>query len=87
MLGDLCGYVIVGLTLGKFGQIGAAVLVLRLFLQGGTEDTLDLAPSFGEDMPAFCGEGMAAALKCCGNALVFIRICRCTKQTAAYEKE
>ncbi len=67
MLGDLCGYVIVGLTLGKLGQIGAAVLVLRLILQGRTEDTLDLAPSFGEDMLAFCREGMTAALKANDN--------------------
>ena len=63
MLGDLCGYVIVGLTLVKFGQLGAAVLVLRLFFEGGTENTLDLAPSFGENMLALRREGMAAALK------------------------
>ena len=79
MLGDLCGYVIVGLTLHKLGQIGAAVLVLRLFFERGTEDTLDLAPSFGEDMLAFCRESMAAALKGGCHGLIMEGLRRRTK--------
>ena len=87
MLGDLCGYVIVGLTLGKLGQIGAAVLVLRLILQGRTDDTLDLAPSFGEDKLAFCREGMTAALKGGRHVLIMEWLRRGTKQTTTYQQE
>lgn len=87
MLGDIRLHITEGLALGKLGKLGASVLGILLFLQGGTEDTLDLTPSLVNDTPAFCREGMAAALENGGHGLVGIGFRRRTEQTAADEKE
>ena len=60
-----------------FGEVWecAAVPIRWLFLQGGTENAVDLPPAFGEDALALCGKGMAAAVKGGRGRLIHIRLC------------
>ena len=72
-----------------FGEVRerAAVPIRRLFLQEGTENAVDLPPSFGEDALALCGEGIAAAIKGGRDRLIHIRLRRRTQQLAADQQE
>ena len=59
-----------------FGEVWecAAVPIRWLFLQGGTENAVDLPPAFGEDALALCGEGIAAAVESYRDCLIHIRL-------------
>ena len=70
MLGDGNLRAVKGLPFGEVRE-RAAVPVRRLFLQEGTENAVDLPPAFGEDAPALCGEGMAAAVKGGRDRLIY----------------
>ena len=68
MLGDGNLRAVKGLPFGEVRE-RAAVPVRRLFFQGGAENAVNLPPAFGEDAPALCGEGMAAAVESCRDRL------------------
>ena len=72
-----------------FGEVRerAAVPILRLFFQEGTENAVDLPPAFGEDALALCGEGLTAAVKGSRERLIHIRLRRRAQQTAADQKK
>ena len=72
-----------------FGEVRerAAVSVRSFFLQGGTENAVNLPPTFGEDALALCGEGLATAVKGGRDRLIHIRLRRCTQQLAADQQE
>lgn len=82
MLGDGNLRTVKYLSLDEIGQC-SAVFILRLFLQRGAENAVDLPLAFGKDTLALCGEGMAAAVKGGRDRLIFIRTCCCTQQLAA----
>ena len=84
MLGNCCLNLLKSLALGEVGQHTAIVGIFRLFLQGGTEDALDLPPALGQNTLAFRREGMAAAIESDRDGLILIRACRRTQQLAAY---
>ena len=86
MLGDGNLRAVKNLSFGEVRQ-RAAVSVRRLFFQGGAENAVDLPPAFGEDAPALCGEGMAAAAKGSRDRLIHIRLRRRAQQTAADQKK
>lgn len=87
MLGDSCLHLLKGLSLGEVGQHAAIVDILWLFLQGGTEDTLDLPPALGQNTLAIRREGMAAAIEGGRDGLILIGACRCTQQLAAHQQK
>ena len=63
MLGDRGRHILKGLGLGEVRQHAAAFGILRLFLQGETEDAFDLTPALGQNTVALRREGMAAAVE------------------------
>ena len=87
MLGDRGRHILKGLALGEVRQHAAAFGILRLFLQGGTEDALYLTPALGQNTLALRREGMATAIEGGRDGLIIIRTCRCTQQLAAYQQE
>ena len=86
MLGDGNLRAVKNLSFGEVRQ-RVAVPVRGLFFQGGTENTVDLPPAFGEDTPALCGEGIAAAVKGGRDRLIHIRLRRCAQQLAADQQQ
>ena len=86
MLGDGNLRAVKGLPFGEVRE-RAAVPVRRLFFQGGAENAVNLPPAFGEDAPALCGEGMAAAVESCRDRLIHIRLRRRTQQLAADQEK
>ena len=73
MLGDSNLCAVKSLPFGEVWEC-AAVPIRWLFLQGGTENAVDLPPAFGEDALALCGEGIAAAVESYRDCLIHIRL-------------
>ena len=86
MLGDGNLRAVKGLPFGEVRE-RIAVPIRRLFLQEGTENAVDLPPTFGEDALALCGEGMTAAVEGGRDRLIHIGLRRCAQQTAADQKK
>ena len=78
MLGDGNLRTVKSLPFGEVWEC-AAVPIRWLFLQGGTENAVDLPPAFGKDALALCGEGVFAAVKSCCDRLILIRFRRRTQ--------
>ena len=85
--GDSGLHLVKGLPLGEVRQGGGFCLVLRLLLQGGTENAVNVLPTQGQYMAALGGEGVPATLKGRRDRLVHIWLRRRAQQLPAHQQE
>ena len=87
VLGNSGLHLVKKLTLGEIQQGGGFRLALRLFLQGGAENAVNVLPSQGQHIAALGGEGLPAAGKVCRHRLVHIGLRNRTQQLPADQQE
>ena len=87
VFGDRGIHLVKGLAFGEIRQGDGLRLVLRLLLQGGAENAVDLTPALGEDAPPLGGEGVSTTIKSGRDRFIHIGFRRRTQQLPAHQQQ